>query len=87
MPRLHITLLGSFQVRLHGESIASFRTSMHMADLEQAAKLYRGNLLPGFGLPGCEAFDDWLLLTREHFTRLAVTVLEALAHRRMSAGL
>lgn len=174
MPRLHVTLLGSFQVRLHDESTASFRsdkvrallaylaleadrphtrahlcgllwpdkpddaalqnlsqtlrrlrealgeqpgapsalrssrqsiqwgadgdvwldaatfarlaTSTDMADLGQAAELYRGELLPGFGLPACEAFDEWLLLTRERFARLAVAALETLAHGRMAAG-
>src|SRR5262245_32573112 len=33
------------------------------ADLEAAAALYRGEFLAGFGLPECQAFDEWLLLS------------------------
>ncbi|MCO5177917.1 MAG: hypothetical protein M9890_13250 [Thermomicrobiales bacterium] len=32
---------------------------------ERAAALYQGELLAGFNLPSCEAFEDWLLLKRE----------------------
>jgi predicted ATPase/DNA-binding SARP family transcriptional activator len=56
------------------------------ADLEQAAALYRGAFLPGFSIPDCEEFDDWLRLTREGLERLALDVLARLAERYLAAG-
>ena len=50
------------------------------AALEQAVALYRGPLLPGFSIPGCPAFDEWLLLTREHCERLALAALDTTGH-------
>lgn len=43
--------------------------------LAQAVSLYRGDLLAGFALKDCPAFDDWLAVERE---QLHVQVLEAL---------
>jgi len=43
--------------------------------LAQAVSLYRGDLLAGFALKDCPAFDDWLAVERE---RLHVQALEAL---------
>ncbi|HOT92626.1 MAG TPA: BTAD domain-containing putative transcriptional regulator [Anaerolineae bacterium] len=43
--------------------------------LAQAIALYRGDLLAGFALKDCPAFDDWLAVERE---RLHVQALEAL---------
>src|SRR4051794_8038930 len=45
-------------VRTFGRLAGSAET----ADLAQAAALYRGELLAGFSLPNCEAFEEWLLL-------------------------
>lgn len=44
--------------------------------LVQAAALYRGDLLRGFHLDDCTAFEEWLVLTRE---RLHQAMLQALA--------
>src|SRR4051794_23021023 len=57
-----------------------------LADLEQAAQLYRGEFLPGFSLPGCAAFEEWLLLARERFAHLAMTALDALVRAQLAAG-
>jgi predicted ATPase/DNA-binding SARP family transcriptional activator len=57
-----------------------------MADLEQAAALYRGEFLAGFGLPECEAFEDWLLLTRERLGHQALDVLQRLGEAYLAVG-
>jgi len=44
--------------------------------LRQAVALYRGELLTGFGLNECAAFEEWLLMQRE---RLRLLMLEAYA--------
>ena len=41
-----------------------------LASLEQAIGLYRGDFLDGFSLPDSAAFDEWALLSREHYRRL-----------------
>lgn len=56
------------------------------AALEQAASLYHGPFLPGFSLPGCPEFDEWLLLTREQCERTALAALETLAELHTAAG-
>jgi predicted ATPase/DNA-binding SARP family transcriptional activator len=55
-------------------------------ELEQAAALYRGELLAGFGLPDCEAFEDWLLLSRERLGYQALTVLQQLGEAALARG-
>src|SRR5262245_37073128 len=52
--------------------------------LEQAAALYQGEFLPGFSLPSCEAFEEWLLLTRERFAHVALTALDTLARAQLA---
>lgn len=49
------------------------------ADLEQGVARYRGEFLEGFSLTGCEAFEEWLLLTRERLHQQALVVLHTLA--------
>lgn len=56
------------------------------AELEQAAAIYHGPLLPGFSIPGCPEFDEWLLLTREQCERLALATLETLTGTYISEG-
>jgi DNA-binding SARP family transcriptional activator len=47
--------------------------------LEQAAQLYRGELLRGFNLKDSEYFQDWLVARREYFHQKMISVLEYLA--------
>lgn len=54
--------------------------------LAQAAELYHGELLAGFSLPGCVAFEEWLLLAREELRQRALAVLLALAEGQFAAG-
>jgi predicted ATPase/DNA-binding SARP family transcriptional activator/Tfp pilus assembly protein PilF len=60
--------------------------SSETTDLARAAALYRGEFLAGFGLPGCEAFEEWLLLTREQLQQRALAVLHTLAEQHLAAG-
>src|SRR6185295_19209057 len=49
-----------------------------------AAQLSRGELLAGFFVKGCEAFEDWLLPEQERLRETAIEVLRTLveAYRR-----
>ena len=46
--------------------------------LEEAVGHYRGEFLTGFTLPGCEAFEAWLILQREHFIQAMVQASDRL---------
>src|SRR5918997_3969703 len=54
-------------------------------DLARAVALYRGEFCAGFGLPGCEAFEEWLLLRREQFQQQALAAGHALAEHHLAA--
>ena len=55
--------------------------------LEQAANLYQGEFLAGFGLHE-QAFEEWLRTERERLRRLALkTLTKLLAHHTASAAL
>ena len=49
-----------------------------LARLAQAASLYRGELLAGFGLGDAPAFEEWLLLRRAFYQQQALFVLQQL---------
>jgi TolB-like protein/Tfp pilus assembly protein PilF len=53
--------------------------------LEQAAALYRGDLLDGIGLRD-PAFEDWLLVERQRFRHHAEEALTALLAQSLAAG-
>ena len=57
-----------------------------VADLEAAAALYRGEFLAGFGLPECQAFEEWLLLKREELQQATLEGLHTLAAAHLAAG-
>jgi DNA-binding SARP family transcriptional activator/predicted ATPase len=46
--------------------------------LEEAVERYRGELLEGFSFPDSSVFEEWLLLQRERFQRLALDALHRL---------
>ncbi|MGD2120428.1 MAG: protein kinase [Gemmatimonadota bacterium] len=54
---------------------------------EEAMDLYRGHLLEGFHLAGCQEFQRWLDDERERLKELAAGAAWELAHRFASAGL
>ena len=54
-------------------------TQRPIAKLEEAVGWYGGELLEGFSLVDSSIFEEWLLLQRERFQRLAVDALRRLA--------
>jgi DNA-binding SARP family transcriptional activator len=78
----HVTLSVIAVDALEFERLAAGRDA---ADLDTAAALYRGDLLPGFDAkaPG---FDAWLAAERERLRQLAIGVLERLAECHETAG-
>lgn len=58
--------------------------------LTQAVELYRGDFMAGFYLPGCPAYEDWMLLERDrlrlHYLKALRTLVQACAQRRDYAG-
>jgi DNA-binding SARP family transcriptional activator len=75
---------GASDYRLDAADFARLAASAAPAELAQAAALYRGELLAGFSLPGCEAFEEWLLLVRERFAHLALRALDALTRAQLA---
>lgn len=90
-PLLHITRQtiqwnGQSTARIDVTTFSRLARSTVIADLEQAVALYRGMFLPGFNVPDCTDYDEWLLLTREHLERRAAEVLDRLARTHLAAG-
>ncbi len=54
--------------------------------LEQVAALYRGDLLRGFHLDDCAAFEEWLVLTRERLHQMMMQALVGLAAYHAGRG-
>ena len=63
---------------LRSSSAAREAPDSRLARLDQAVSLYRGDFLDGFSLPDSAAFDEWLLLDREHYRRLMSEALGCL---------
>lgn len=51
------------------------------SELIDLMDLYRGDFLEGFSVPDSQAFEDWLIIEREHFRRLAIRGLNSLSKR------
>ncbi len=54
--------------------------------LAGALQLYRGDFLAGFTLDGAPAFEEWILIERERYRRLAVRGLTRLSAQQSAAG-
>ena len=69
----------------HTLDVSAFLDNLEDDDLEQAARLYRGDLLSGFG---CDSvpFEEWLSHEREHLHRLALDTLSELTNRSAARG-
>ena len=63
------------------ESSASDLTS-----LVQAIEIYCGSFLEGFAIPDSIAFEEWMLLKREHYHQLAIKALQRLSDYYEMAG-
>lgn len=70
------TLLAASQAHPH-PSLADCRQCL--AHLAEAADLYRGELLAGFGLADAPPFEEWLTLHREMLQQQALMALKSLA--------
>lgn len=55
-------------------------------ELASLVELYQGDLLEGFTLPDSQAFEDWLLIEREHLRRLAIRGFSGLSKRYEAVG-
>ena len=69
--------------------IDSYTELLNLADLtslEQAARLYRGDLLEGFSLGNASPFEEWALLERERYRRLAMDALGRLTDGCLQRG-
>jgi DNA-binding SARP family transcriptional activator len=55
------------------------RRAIERGHLERAIELYRGDLMPGFFLPGCHDFDGWLESERSSLLEDVVAACWALA--------
>jgi DNA-binding SARP family transcriptional activator/predicted ATPase len=63
------------------ESAASSGTN-----LQAAADLYRGDFLDDFHVPEALAFEEWLLVERERYRRLGLSVLGRVAEEALEQG-
>jgi DNA-binding SARP family transcriptional activator len=69
--------------------VALFRpphTYEDAAVLEQAAELYQGPFLDGFGLDGCPEFEEWATVERSAWDYRYQAVLAALVRENRKAG-
>lgn len=80
-----VQLFGQAQL-LAGAGVAPGQRVATIAQLEEAVALYQGDLLAGFALPGCEEFENWLLLTRDTLQRSALDMLYTLAAFYLELG-
>jgi DNA-binding SARP family transcriptional activator len=62
------------------------REGIDVRHLTAAAQLYRGDLLSGFFLRDCEAFEEWLVTEQERLRELAVGVLRSLVEHYRERG-
>jgi predicted ATPase/DNA-binding SARP family transcriptional activator/tRNA A-37 threonylcarbamoyl transferase component Bud32 len=54
--------------------------------LEEAIRLYRGDFVEGFSLPGSAALEEWVLLTRERLGRQVQATLQRLTRYHQGRG-
>ena len=64
----------------------SASSAVDVDPLEEAAALYRGELLSGFGLADAPAFEEWLFLRRELLHQQALVLLHTLTTAYESVG-
>jgi len=61
------------------QSTLSQQNPLDFVSLMNAADLYQGRFMEGFSIPDSIPFEEWMVLNREHFDRLAYEVLNRLA--------
>lgn len=77
---------GDEEVRLNPDACwcdaTAFEAAAAAGRLEEAVRLYRGDLLGGFALTGAPAFEYWLERHRSRLARIYTAVLESCAADR-----
>lgn len=87
LPAGHIDVLRFRQPPQHcSASPACQQCPNCIAELAEAAALYRGDFLAGLDLPDCPDFEDWLLLQRESLRCHALALLEHLSNHFEQQG-
>jgi tetratricopeptide (TPR) repeat protein len=80
----------SGQIRLAGNTVEldleSFESRIEGKDWSGAAEFVAGEIMEGFSLPGCSAFDDWLHSERVEWRKRSVEVLAARASELLDGG-
>ena len=66
--------------------LQSFRAATERKDWSVARDLYRGDLLPGFDLPGCDEFNAWFDTLRSELQQQAEETGWRLAHSELNSG-
>ncbi len=69
----------------HDIDVVAFLRAIQRHDLEEAAAIYRGELLPGFSSDSLE-FEEWLRLERERLHRLALEAMTEAAQAHLQQG-
>lgn len=81
---------GTDEIALDGEMMwcdaVAFETACAEKHWEVALKLYQGELLHAFHIPGCAEFEQWLESERAHFCRLACRAAWGVADNRETDG-
>jgi DNA-binding SARP family transcriptional activator len=77
--------IGIDEARLSCDA-ATFETNIDRGDFVAADALYKGDLLPGFGLTGSPQFETWLDETRARLRARAGRAAWALAEQRERSG-
>lgn len=58
----------------------------HVADLQAAADLYRGDFLQDFSVRSAPLFEEWLLLERERYRQTAIQLMDRLVEGYVQLG-
>ncbi len=78
--RKSVGLSSAVQIDIHLlEELEKQDSQANIEDLEKGAALYRGEFLQGVLLPDVQPFEDWLIIERERFRRLATRFLTSLS--------
>jgi serine/threonine-protein kinase len=64
----------------------AFRQAVSDREWREALRLYRGDLLDGFHVSGCDGFQHWLDAERVRYRDFAAGAAWALAHQKLEGG-
>ncbi|MGD2071145.1 MAG: BTAD domain-containing putative transcriptional regulator, partial [Gemmatimonadota bacterium] len=81
---------GQDEIALDPEKVwcdaVTFEDAVDAGEIEEALKLYQGDLLEGFFLSGCPGFERWLEAERTRLRERAARAAWTLAHRELAEG-